>query len=128
VKEDYRNIFSKRLQYYMSLNNLTQSDLCSKLGFTKSAVSTWVLGTRIPRPEVIDSLADFFGIKRSDLLEYKQEGDNNSLSIESQQILHSYNNNLKIKILFDKAIKLSDQDINVLISMANRMNGSNSNN
>ena len=122
MTEDYRNIFSKRLQYYMSLNELTQADMCNKLGFTKSAVSTWVNGTRVPRPEVIDKLANFFGIKRSDLLEYKSEGNSDAISIEGQKILLEYNNNSNIKNLFDKAITLSDQDIKFLIAMIDRMN------
>ena len=67
--EQYKHIFSTNLRYYMSINNKEQIDLINDLGFNKSAVSTWCNGTRLPRMDKVDSLAKYFGIKRSDLIE-----------------------------------------------------------
>lgn len=69
--EQYKRIFSKNLRYYMSINNKEQIDLINDLGFNKSAVSTWCNGTRLPRMDKVDSLAKYFNIKRSDLIEEK---------------------------------------------------------
>lgn len=53
----------------MALNNKTQSDLINDLGFDKSAVSTWCNGTRLPRMDKVNTLAKYFNINRSDLIE-----------------------------------------------------------
>lgn len=65
----YKRIFSKNLRYYMSLNHKEQIDLINDLGFNKSAVSTWCNGTRLPRMDKVDTLARYFHINRSDLIE-----------------------------------------------------------
>lgn len=70
-EETYRKIFSKNLNYYMEINNKTQTDLANDLGFNKSAISTWCNGTRLPRINKVDTLARYFHIKRSDLIEEK---------------------------------------------------------
>ena len=70
-EETYKKIFSKNLNYYMGINNKTQTDLVNDLGFNKSAVSTWCNGTRLPRMDKVDTLARYFHIKRSDLIEEK---------------------------------------------------------
>lgn len=70
-EETYKKIFSKNLNYYMELNGKTQSDLINDLGFNKSAVSTWCNGSRLPRMDKVETLAQYFKINRSDLIEEK---------------------------------------------------------
>lgn len=65
----YREVFSRNLRRYMALNNKSQVDLINDLGFNRSSVSTWVNGTRLPRMDKVDMLAQYFNIKRSDLIE-----------------------------------------------------------
>lgn len=70
-EETYKKIFSKNLNHYMELNGKTQSDLINDLGFNKSAVSTWCNGSRLPRMDKVETLAQYFRINRSDLIEEK---------------------------------------------------------
>ncbi len=72
-EETYKKIFSKNLNYYMELNGKTQSDLINDLGFNKSAVSTWCNGSRLPRMDKVETLARYFRINRSDLIEEKSD-------------------------------------------------------
>lgn len=72
-EKDYKLIFSKNLRKYMELNQKEQIDLINDLGFNKSAVSTWCNGTRLPRMDKVNALAEYFGINRSDLIEDKSE-------------------------------------------------------
>lgn len=72
-EKDYKLIFSKNLKKYMELNQKEQIDLINDLGFNKSAVSTWCNGTRLPRMDKVNALAEYFGINRSDLIEDKSE-------------------------------------------------------
>lgn len=74
-EEKYQEIFSKNLRYYMSTYNKTQTDIINELNINKSAISTWVNGTRLPRMDKIDMLAKYFHINRSDLLEEKSESE-----------------------------------------------------
>lgn len=65
----YKSIFSKNLRYYMELRGKTQSDIVNDLHYDKSTVSTWVLGTRLPRMDKVNALAQYLHCKRSDLIE-----------------------------------------------------------
>ena len=65
----YKKIICQNLKKFMALNNKTQSDLINDLGFDKSAVSTWCNGTRLPRMDKVNTLAKYFNINRSDLIE-----------------------------------------------------------
>lgn len=72
-EEIYKKIFSKNLNYYMTINGKNQTDIINDLGFNKSAVSTWCNGTRLPRMDKVDALAKYFRINRSDLIEEKDD-------------------------------------------------------
>ena len=83
--EMYKKIFSQNLNYYMNLNEKTQSDIINDLGYNKSAVSTWCNGTRLPRMDKVDALAKYFGINRSDLIEEKDQQERNLLSARDER-------------------------------------------
>lgn len=121
-KTEYRDVFSKKINYYMALNGKTQADISKDLGYTRSAVSTWCVGTRIPRPEVVDSLAKYFGIKRSDLIDYRK-GDEETEPIDSDglKVLKAYNNNSMLKILIDNSLGLTDAQAKSLIDIVEHM-------
>lgn len=65
----YKEIFSKKLKYYMELNNKTQADLINDLGVSSSTISNWCTGLKLPRMGKIQMLADYFHINKSDLIE-----------------------------------------------------------
>lgn len=68
-----KKIFSKNLQYYMTLNNIDRNTICDKLGFKYSTFSDWYNGNVYPRIDKIEILANFFGILKSDLMEEKKD-------------------------------------------------------
>ena len=49
-------------------HNLSQDDFGKVAGVSGKAVSTWENGTRIPRMGAIQRLADYFNIKKSDII------------------------------------------------------------
>ena len=71
--ENFREIFAKRLNYYMSINNKRQIDLVEDLRIPRATVSNWCNGKKMPEMVKIDMLAKYFNINRSDLLEDKKE-------------------------------------------------------
>lgn len=47
----------------------SQIDIINDLGVNKSSISTWVNGTRLPRMNTIELLADYLGVNPSDLID-----------------------------------------------------------
>lgn len=104
-EEIYKKIFSKNLNYYMELNGKTQTDLITDLGFNKSAVSTWCNGSRLPRMDKVETLAKYFGINRSDLIEEKSTDDTDHyyLNEETRKIAQEAFENPELRTLFKVA-------------------------
>lgn len=69
TEEDYKRVFSRKLQYYMAINQKNQMDLMKDLGISSSTMSSWYNGLKLPRMGKIQMLANYFGINKSDLLE-----------------------------------------------------------
>jgi len=64
-------IFSKNLRYYMELNHKTRYDVCKDLDFAYTTFADWYNAKIYPRIDKIELLANYFGIKKSDLIEDK---------------------------------------------------------
>ncbi len=61
-------IIGDNVKYYLMLNNKTQKDLAKELNISKSVVSSWCTGVRIPRMDKIDMLAKYFNVTRADII------------------------------------------------------------
>ena len=81
-EDEFKIIFSRNLKKLMSINNVTQKKLVSDLGINKSTISSWVTGARLPRMDMVQLLADYFNVNRSDLIE--------DLSPNSSYIMNSF--------------------------------------
>lgn len=64
-------IFSKNLNTLMRKNGKEQIDLINDLGLNRSTVSTWCRGVKMPRMATILTLADYFNVNVSDLVDDK---------------------------------------------------------
>ncbi len=67
-----KDIFSKNLQHYMELHELNNKELSEILGVSESTVGKWLLRKSTPRMGVIEKLARYFNIQKSDLIEQKE--------------------------------------------------------
>ena len=66
---DNKNIFAYNLKRYMDEAGKTRRDICNALGISYFTVSSWVNGTKYPRMDKVEMLAQYFGISKSDLIE-----------------------------------------------------------
>lgn len=115
---DYKKIFSKNLRYYMNLNNKKQSDLISDLGLSSSTVSNWCTGEKLPRMDKVQTLADYFGINKSDLLEEKNESDTSYyLNDKTKKIAQEIYENKELGLLFDAARTAEPEDLKTVHTM-----------
>lgn len=71
--ENFKNIFSKNLKKYMNEYNINNRELSNIVGVSESTVGKWLLKKTIPRMGIIEKLANYFNIEKSDLLEKKEE-------------------------------------------------------
>lgn len=117
-EDSYQKIFSKNLNYYMALNNKSQTDLVNDLGFNKSAVSTWCNGTRLPRMDKVEVLAKYFNINRSDLIEEKESEIGYYFNKETAQAAQEIFENKELRMLFDAARNADPEDLRALHNMA----------
>lgn len=65
----HKEIFSQNLNYYLNKKGYNQSDLLKVINVSKSTMSTWCRGTRLPRMHHIQALADYLNIEKSMLIE-----------------------------------------------------------
>ncbi len=117
-EDSYQKIFSKNLNYYMALNDKSQTDLVNDLGFNKSAVSTWCNGTRLPRMDKVEILAKYFNINRSDLIEEKKSETGYYFNKETAKAAQEIFENKELRMLFDATRDADPEDLKALHSMA----------
>lgn len=121
MSEDYyKKIFSKNLKHYMHLRGKTQVDIIKDLGINKSAISTWCNGTRLPRMDKVDMLAQYLHINRSDLIEEKSDTQTASyyLNDETAKAAQEIFENKELRALFDVQRDMEADDLRALHNMA----------
>ena len=77
-------ILSRNLKYYIERSGKDRRELAEEWGFPYSTVTDWINGKKYPRIDRIETMADYFGILKSDLIEEKmtpeKEKDNDTIS------------------------------------------------
>lgn len=62
-------VFAHNLNRFLAKTNQTQIDLARALGVSKSTVSSWCTGEKMPRMDKIEMLAQHFSVNKSALLD-----------------------------------------------------------
>ncbi len=66
-----REIFSKNLRFYTEKSGKTQKELSEIVGVATSTFNDWINAKKYPRMNMVEKLANYFGILKSDLIEDK---------------------------------------------------------
>lgn len=74
---DNKNIFASNLNRLMVSHRKSRKDLSDALGISYFTITAWVNGTKYPRMDKVEMLANYFGVLKSDLIEEK--GNINSI-------------------------------------------------
>lgn len=78
--ENLKQIISENLTYLRKKNKLTQNGLAEKINYSDNAISRWERGDVTPTIEVLQILANYYGVTVNDLisenLKEKLEKDN----------------------------------------------------
>lgn len=132
MSEDYyKKIFSTNLLKLMKINNISQSDIIRDLHVNKSTISTWCNGTRLPRMDMINDLAEYFNVKISELIEDHYDSplgdyyENIEYLKDKPDLLELYKEiveNDQLVLLFDKARKLEPKDLEQVLKIIDTFN------
>lgn len=69
ISQEQKNILASNLNRLLKENNKTQTDLVNYFHLTASTVSDWCNAKKYPRVDKVQMLADYFGVRKSDLTE-----------------------------------------------------------
>lgn len=70
-KEWSIDIFTKNLKMYMEQFGKNQKEMAAIVGVSPPTFHNWLKGKKMPRMNNVQKLADYFGVKLSDLIEEK---------------------------------------------------------
>ena len=85
-----RDILSVNLSYFLLRNGESQARVAEKTGISTSALSSYVKGTRYPRPGQLDALAKYFHVSVGELTDDPTERKSLSVSDEAKRIAYSF--------------------------------------
>ena len=123
--KDSKQIMASNIKYYMEKKGVTNQQLCDALEFKYTTFIDWINAVTYPRIGKIETMADYFGIKKSDLIEEhvtREQHDTNSEIVEVIFKLRTSPELLKLcTILKD----LSKEQISSITSMIQQLYGKN---
>ena len=121
-EQEFNILFAKNLNYYLRVNGITQLDLANRLGVSTSAVSAWCRGAKTPRMDKVDAMCKYFRIKRSDLMEEKENKSSSYyLDYEARDLAEFLYTNPEYKVLFDATRNVKKDDIQFVKEMIDRI-------
>ena len=82
-----KETFAKNLVYYLSICGREQKEVAEDIGVPASTFNEWVKGKKYPRIDKIEKLANYFRIKKSDLIEDKTNASDKLQLTEGEELL-----------------------------------------
>lgn len=68
-----KEIVAKNLQKLLDRKGVTQTQMANHLGYPEMTVSNWMKAKTYPRVDKMQEMADYFGVRRSDIEEIKND-------------------------------------------------------
>ena len=82
-----KETFAKNLAYYLSVSGKEQKEVAEGIGVPTSTFNEWAKGKKYPRIDKIEKLANYFRIKKSDLIEDKKSTPEEQTLTEGERLL-----------------------------------------
>ena len=82
-----KETFAKNLSYYLSISGKEQKEVANEIGVATSTFNDWTKGKKYPRIDKIERLANYFRIKKSDLIEDKKTNAPDMKLTEGEELL-----------------------------------------
>lgn len=124
-EKEYAESFARRLRFYLSMNDMSQRELATKLGVTTGAVSQWCTGAKTPRMDKVDAMCEIFGCRRSDFLDATEERDSYYLNPETAKKAQELFEDEDLRVLFDAARGSKPKDLQMAADLLRRLKATN---
>ena len=117
-----KKIFSRNLNKYINSSGKKQNEIAADINVIPQTLNSWCTGQAMPRIGKIQLLADYFGINKSDLLEDKDDSneDDYYLNDDARDMAQFLYDNPDYKVLFDASRKVKKEDIEFVKQMLDR--------
>ena len=84
---DTKVILANNLKRYLQLTGKNQKEVAAAIGVQPSTFCDWMNLRAYPRPGKVQALADYFGIKKADLVDELPEEEE---ELENQEVLELF--------------------------------------
>lgn len=115
---EQKAIFTKNLNRLLAESGKTQKEVADAIGVMPQTFNTWTQGIAIPRMGKVQLLADYFGVKKSDLLEDRTTNPEYYLNPETAEIAQEIYEGKELRALFDVVRDISPEDMKTIYSVA----------
>ena len=125
--EKLRQIFSKNLRHYLDVNGYSQADLARHMQVTTATTAKWCTGQTLPRIDKVQSICNWLGIKKTDLLEdgIDSEKDRYYINPETAKIAQQIYDDPDLHALFDAAADSAPEDMQMAADLLRRLKKTN---
>lgn len=122
--EELRRIFARNLNSFLALNGYRQADLARHLKVSTATTAKWCTGQTMPRIDKIQSICNWLGIDKADLLNERPEPtEQYYIDKEARDYAEFLHKNPSYKVLFDASRKVKLEDIELVRQLIDRMGG-----
>lgn len=84
---EMRRLFANRLKHYLNMNGYTQADMARYMNVSTATTAKWCTGVTIPRVDKIQSICNWLGIEKSDLLDADKPTGSHDLLVLAEDAL-----------------------------------------
>ena len=116
--------FSNNLRYLRKKYDMSQEDLANKLGYKSfTTIQKWESGVSEPSVSMVKKIAELFGVTMDQITNDGLSDTENHYYIdpEAAEIAQEVQSRPELKILFDASRKVSADDLELVISMIDRL-------
>lgn len=114
TEAEQRKIFSENLTKLLQRCGKTQMQLANSLDVSKSTVSSWCSGSKMPRMGKIDEIAAWLSVSRSELIEENNvAADNGDVS----DLLEALRTRPEMRMLFSVSKDATKEDIEKAVAI-----------
>lgn len=122
--EDLRRLFTSNLNHYLALNGFSQADLARKMKVSTATAAKWCTGKAMPRIDKVQSICNWLGLEKSDLLESRIQTDENYyLNKDAREYAEFLHRNPEYRVLFDASRNVKKEDVDFVRQMLDRFGG-----
>lgn len=122
---ELREIFARNLNHFLEVNGFSQADMARHMKVSTATAANWCSGKIMPRVDKIQSLCNWFGCEKSELLEDSADSKDYYFDADVREMAEFLHKNPAYKVLFDASRNVKPEDIDFVKQMIDRMGGGN---